>query len=1066
VSGITAFDAALVAQYVAGIATPTSCQQLAGDASNNGALSAFDAGLIAQTVAGIPNSGIAGTWKFVPSSRFYSNLSADQVSQNYDAVLVGDVSGNWTPAGPQQQNPNAPLVNIAVSLPTMVSGGAATVNVPIIVGDTTGQSIIAYDFTFTFNTSVIQLQNPAFDTAGTMSAGWTITPNTATPGSIRIVAFNTSALSGSGTLIKIKFNVVGANASTTPLTWTSFTFNEGSPAASPLTNGNFTVTGPTAVKLNSLVATGYEKGVFLQWQTGYEANNLGFNVYRSQGRDFTLVTPEILAGSALVTGAAPLTAGRSYGWWDPRAQDKQDALYYIEDIDLNGMRTLHGPVAAVRAGGSPPERSQAALLSQVGKGSPIIGQPPLATQASKSSSVPSQNEFPLASGAAVKIAVRDEGWYRVGQPELVAAGLNPDVNPRLLQLYVHGQELPIIVTGEADGKFDWTDAVEFFGTSIDAAATDTHVYWLVAGSQAGERVQSSPPQKGSPSPTSFRYTVQRRDRTVYFSGLRNGDRENFFGAVIAGNSVDQTITVQHLDEASRESVLLEVTLQGVTWVGHQVRVLLNGSDVGAVNFVGQAEGTASLSASGSLLKEGANQVTLVAQGGQTDVSLVDSIRLTYQHTYTADNDALRFTASGNQVLTVGGFTSGTIQVMDLTNTGVPQELTGNIEQDKSGFSVTVTTPWGAGERTLLAFTNEQARHPAAVWANRPSKLRQPGQGADLLIVTRPDFFDGLELLKAFRQRQGLSVTLLDVEDIYDEFSYGQKSPQAVKDFLAFARSSWKKAPRFVLLAGDASYDPKNYLGRGDFDFVPTRLIDTQFMETASDDWFADSDGDGLAEVAIGRLPVRTAQEALQMALKIISYDQSARSEGVVLVSDSNDGYDFEAMNSQLRALIPAGTKVTEIDRGRLDPAAARSQLLAAINDGKKIVNYSGHGSVDLWRGNLLTASDAGSMSNGTNTTLFVMMTCLNGYFIDPQLDSLGEALMKGNNGGAVAVWASSGMTMPADQSVMDTEAFARLFDPKRSLTLGEITLQAKARQPNKDVRLTWILFGDPTTRIR
>jgi hypothetical protein len=141
-------------------------------------------------------------------------------------------------------------------------------------------------------------------------------------------------------------------------------------------------------------------------------------------------------------------------------------------------------------------------------------------------------------------------------------------------------------------------------------------------------------------------------------------------------------------------------------------------------------------------------------------------------------------------------------------------------------------------------------------------------------------------------------------------------------------------------------------------------------------------------------------------------------------------------------------------------------LLAAINDGKKIVNYGGHGSVDLWRGNLLTASDAGSMSNGANTTLFVMMTCLNGYFIDPQLDSLGEALMKGNNGGAVAVWASSGMTMPADQSVMDIEAFTRLFDPKRSLTLGEITLQAKARQPNKDVRLTWILFGDPTTRIR
>src|SRR5258705_4399565 len=107
VSGITAFDAAIVAQYVANIATPTSCQMLAGDASNNGSLSAFDAALIAQTVANISNPGIAGTWKFVPASRSYpmNSLSGNLPNENYDAVLVGDVSGNWTPARPQQQKP-------------------------------------------------------------------------------------------------------------------------------------------------------------------------------------------------------------------------------------------------------------------------------------------------------------------------------------------------------------------------------------------------------------------------------------------------------------------------------------------------------------------------------------------------------------------------------------------------------------------------------------------------------------------------------------------------------------------------------------------------------------------------------------------------------------------------------------------------------------------------------------------------------------------------------------------------------------------------------------------------
>jgi hypothetical protein len=117
--------------------------------------------------------------------------------------------------------------------------------VPVIVGKTTGLNAIAYDFTFTFNPKVIRLANPAFETKGTLSQGWSITANTSTPGQIRIVAFNSQPLSGSGTLIFIKFNVVGSPGATSPLTWISFPFNEGSPA-SVLTNGKFTVKKPSS----------------------------------------------------------------------------------------------------------------------------------------------------------------------------------------------------------------------------------------------------------------------------------------------------------------------------------------------------------------------------------------------------------------------------------------------------------------------------------------------------------------------------------------------------------------------------------------------------------------------------------------------------------------------------------------------------------------------------------------------------------------------------------------------------------------------------------------------------
>ena len=94
------------------------------------------------------------------------------------------------------------------------------------------------------------------------------------------------------------------------------------------------------------------------------------------------------------------------------------------------------------------------------------------------------------------------------------------------------------------------------------------------------------------------------------------------------------------------------------------------------------------------------------------------------------------------------------------------------------------------------------------------------------------------------------------------------------------------------------------------------------------------------------------------------------------------------------------------------------------------------------------------------------MTCLNGYFADPALDSLAESLMKANGGGAMAVWASSGMTWPDGQSLINQEAYRQLFAGGKGVTLGEVMAKAKAAIANGDIRQTWILFGDPTIRLR
>jgi uncharacterized protein (TIGR03437 family) len=245
INGIASFDAALVAQHVVGITTLTACQQAAGDSSNNGELSSFDAAFIAQYVVGINNAAnLAGTWKFVPPTRSYTNLSSNQANQNFDAVLVGDVSGNWTPTALLPETIaftplNAPTQAVQVSLPDLTSAPGASLILPITVGDLTGRGVIAFDLDLSYDDSVLQAQPDSTDAVGTLSGGFTITAN-ATAGRLRVSGFGTAPLAGSGVLLKLRFNVTGNAGANTALTWQKFIFNEGTPPAS-LVNGRVTV---------------------------------------------------------------------------------------------------------------------------------------------------------------------------------------------------------------------------------------------------------------------------------------------------------------------------------------------------------------------------------------------------------------------------------------------------------------------------------------------------------------------------------------------------------------------------------------------------------------------------------------------------------------------------------------------------------------------------------------------------------------------------------------------------------------------------------------------------------
>ena len=835
--------------------------------------------------------------------------------------------------------------------------------------------------------------------------------------------------------------------------------------------------GPSAARLSTFTARHYEDGtVLLEWQTGFEVDNLGYNIYRDEGGKRARITPGMIAGSALLTGPGiSLKSGRSYAWTDSLADGKQSS-YWLEEVGLNGASTWHGPFGAVRARQGeqlpPGGRGRAVLLSGLTADSARQIQATPVARAAKpvvTTAAGLAVQSDLAGRSALKLSVTGEGWYRVSARELIEAGLDSGTDPRNLRLYADGQEQAFIVKGEEDGRLDPLDAVEFYGIGLDTAATNARVYWLTAGSQPGRRVQQIKGKGSRLASSSAPYAVERKDRAIYFSGLRNGGKENFFGAVIAKNPVDQMIRVEHLDTASPGDVAIEVALQGVTAVAHRVNVELNGTAGGELTFLGQAEGLGTFSLPRAALKEGENTVRLTPAGAESDVSLVNYIRITYPHTFTADNNALRFNLPNKQQVTIDGFSSPAIRVLDITDPNDIRQVSARVQQQGYGYSVTVSAPKPGG-RLLWALADDQAKQVVAITSNRTSNLRSAENAADFVIVAHRDFLESVKPLQSLREGQGLKVSVIDVEDVYDEFSYGDKSPQAIKDFLSFAKTNWRTAPRFALFVGDASLDPKNYLGRGDYDFVPTRLIDTLLMETASDEWLADFDGDGLAEMALGRLPVRTAAEASRIIDKIVSYEIAPRTHGVLLVSDVNDGVDFQSQLDGVRTVVPADVSVAQIDRGILGTAAAKSLLIESLNRGLGIVSYFGHGNIDQWRGDLLTSSDVAVLENGDKRPVVFAITCLNGYFQDPALDSLAESLLKAERGGAVAVWASSGMCDAGAQALMDREMFRIIFAGDGSsvgaVTLGEAAMNAKRSISDVDVRLTYILFGDPTARIK
>ena len=438
----------------------------------------------------------------------------------------------------------------------------------------------------------------------------------------------------------------------------------------------------------------------------------------------------------------------------------------------------------------------------------------------------------------------------------------------------------------------------------------------------------------------------------------------------------------------------------------------------------------------------------------------------------ADPNGETFTATLSNPTGGATLAASNIRAFEMTS-GVPQMI-GGLTPVQNGTDLGLLFP-AYRPTTLYAVDDSYSLQAVSVSANTPSTLSVAANSADMLIVSHPDLMSAAQSWAAYRQSAAggsFNVKVIDINDVYDEFSYGSQSSQAIRSFFNYAYSTWQGKPKYILLMGDATYDPRNFENKAaPLNRIPSKMVDLIYGESGSDEALADFNGDGLAEIPIGRIPVIDNATAGRILNKTMAQETSAQqsfSRGAVFANDAPIGYDFASMNQTLRNDVPGmpATMVARGDATNNEYPTSINTLINALNTGPYIVNYAGHGSAGIWgSSSWFTISSVPSLTN-PNQSIYTMLTCLNGYFMRTDFDSLAETLLKSSGGGASLAWASTTETTPDIQLIMGDQFYKQL-NAGSIKRMGDLIKDAKTAIPGgSDVRYSWALLGDPATQIR
>ncbi|MEJ2053795.1 MAG: C25 family cysteine peptidase [Calditrichaceae bacterium] len=482
----------------------------------------------------------------------------------------------------------------------------------------------------------------------------------------------------------------------------------------------------------------------------------------------------------------------------------------------------------------------------------------------------------------------------------------------------------------------------------------------------------------------------------------------------------------------------------------------------------------------SLLNNGLNRLEIdMFQGGVSDVVLLNWFEITYLRKYAAYKNKIKFSVDqsffNNQHINLGdpiqftlnGFTSNDIDLYKIGTSKITNGLT-KIIQDGLNTTYRLSFQDEVFDTNVeyIAVTNSAKLKPVSIkpyspWINDgfTGNLLNTSNTAEYLIITDNLFYTNCSRLKNLKEADGYTTKIVTVENIYDTFNYGIKSPLAIKDFIKYVVGNWDNSNplQYVVFVGDASYDYKGLLGEKT-DFVPTFMYQTvDFGATGSDYWYSLLDADYIPDVIVSRIPVGNNLQLNNYIDKIEAYTQNDnvqrwRNRALFISGNDASGDDRELLTNQplfrtqnqrlMDMQLPDDVfsyrlnTIKDETLGSYDPDfGSTTDLIEYFDDGVTFMNFLGHGGGNIWADvNLLNLNDVERLNNGSKLPFIASMTCFTGAYENPSKDGLAERLVLGENKGAIAMLASSGFGWRYNDMAIEWGLFDFLWD---DLTFGQ-----------------------------